>query len=562
VEGRWLPLAGGLGVALLLASLTAPVALSRWWLSPDAIEYLAVAHAWVHGAGFVDPVRWNFFLDARAPLPAFAVRAPALSVLVSLPLGLGAGVTGVGLFHALFASAVAGALVPVARRSMGTGSALATALVLGLSPAWLRASTMVLSEVTGVAALLLVIATARGVLRSVPGALLCAVATLLAWCARPNLLALFLAVAVAALVELGPRRALRHRPLLAYLVALALLSAATRIAVQQITGLAPYAGYGVASEIFSADEAFAFQKEYVGALAFAGTHAAAVIARSLEFGAWLVRELCLGARFHFVGWLLLPGLVHSFLRRGHGAFEQRIAALAGIGFAATSVAYFAAFDPWRYPIFAAVCALLAGMAWLDAGAARLAARPAIRAGAARLVRAAPLVACVALLLLFRLPSAAERAAGSFRSLREHGTLDGSESPSVRALSAVCAAIRQPGRVAAVEPWDVVLCCGQAAVRIPPDLVDDAWRARFIRSEGIRYLLYDGSPVTAWLPASPSLRRIASAGRFALYEVRNPDPGATSEAGEWTPPPPLACAGREPDCLRSVAGRRARAAEGS
>jgi len=429
VEGRWLPLAGGLGVALLLASLTAPVALSRWWLSPDAIEYLAVAHAWVHGAGFVDPVRWNFFLDARAPLPAFAVRAPALSVLVSLPLGLGAGVTGVGLFHALFASAVAGALVPVARRSMGTGSALATALVLGLSPAWLRASTMVLSEVTGVAALLLVIATARGVLRSVPGALLCAVATLLAWCARPNLLALFLAVAVAALVELGPRRALRHRPLLAYLVALALLSAATRIAVQQITGLAPYAGYGVASEIFSADEAFAFQKEYVGALAFAGTHAAAVIARSLEFGAWLVRELCLGARFHFVGWLLLPGLVHSFLRRGHGAFEQRIAALAGIGFAATSVAYFAAFDPWRYPIFAAVCALLAGMAWLDAGAARLAARPAIRAGAARLVRAAPLVACVALLLLFRLPSAAERAAGSFRSLREHGTLDGGDPPA-------------------------------------------------------------------------------------------------------------------------------------
>jgi hypothetical protein len=558
VAGRWLPLASGLGVALLLGALTAPVALSRWWLSPDAIEYLAIANAWVHGAGFVDPVRWNFFLDASAPLPGFAVRAPALSALLSLPLGFGASLSGVGLCHALFASAVGGAVVLVARRSMSTGAAVAAALVLGLAPFWLRASVVVLSEVTGVAALLLVIATARGVLRSAPGALLCATATLLAWTARPNLLALGVAVAVAAVVELGPRRAIRHRPLQVYVLALATLYTMTRVVVEAVTGFSPYAGYGVAREIFGADDGFSFQKEYVGAWTFARMNANAIVGRVGEFGAWLVRELCFGARYHLVGWLLLPGLVHSLLRRGDGAFEQRIAALSGIGFAATTLAYFAAFDPWRYPIFTAVCSILAGMAWLDAAARHLAARQAARPALAAGLRNAPLAVCVLLLVVFRLPSAGERALASLDSYREHGTFDGTTSRSVRALSAVCSSIREPGRVAAVEPWDVVLRCGQAAVRTPPDLVNEAWRTRFIRSEGIRYFLGDETPITQWLANSPALRRLANAGPYTLYEVRDP----SLEAPEWTPPPPLACAGREPECLRSVARIPPMAPEGS
>ena len=51
--------------------------------------------------------------------------------LEAWPLGFGAGLSGVGLFHALFASAVGGALVLVARRSMSTSAALAAALVFG-----------------------------------------------------------------------------------------------------------------------------------------------------------------------------------------------------------------------------------------------------------------------------------------------------------------------------------------------------------------------------------------------------------------------------------------------
>jgi hypothetical protein len=161
----------------------------------------------------------------------------------------------------------------------------------------------------------------------------------------------------------------------------------------------------------------------------------------------------------------------------------------------------------------------------------------------RILRAAPLVLCVLLLGFFRVPAAGERALVNFRSYREHGTIDGSTSESARALSALCAAIREPGLVASVEPWNVVLRCGQASVRTPPDLVNAEWRARFIESERIRYFHGDQSPVNQWLAESPALRRIAGAGRYALYEVRDPTP----EERAWSPPPALACAGRESEC---------------
>jgi hypothetical protein len=547
---RGLLLAGALGVALVIAGLAVPVALSRWWLTPDVIEYMAIANAWVHGAGFVDPVRWSFFLDATVPQPAFAVRSPALPVLISLPLALGADIGELGVLHALFAATIGGALALVARRSMGTTTAIAAALLFGLSPAWLRASVMVLSEVTGVAMLLLVIATAPGVLRSIPGALVCAAATLLAWTARPNLLALFLAVAAAVVVELGPRRALRHGPLWAYLCGLGVLFAVAHLAVVLSTGIAPYAGYGVAREIFSAKDAFAFQKPYVGAWTFAQQHADAIAARMAAYGARLFHELCVGKRFHFVGWLLVPGLIHSLRRRGGGAFEQRIAALAGVGFAAITLAYFAAFDPWRYPVFTAVCAVLAGMAWVDSLAKGLAARLPTRGGVTRIVRAAPLAACVLLLGVFRVPAATERALASWHEYREHGTVDGGEGDAAVALARFCKAIGGSGRVASTDPWNVVLYCGQAAVRTPPDLVDDALRTRFIRSERIRYFVGDRSPVNQWLETSRALRPVARSGGYVLYQVRDP----IAEPHPWTPPPPLFCAGRESECGGALVGR--------
>src|SRR5690606_11100711 len=60
-------------------ALALPGVLARWRLSPDAIEYLAIANAAAHGHGFRDPILYSFYLGdgVAPPAPAWAVRAPA-----------------------------------------------------------------------------------------------------------------------------------------------------------------------------------------------------------------------------------------------------------------------------------------------------------------------------------------------------------------------------------------------------------------------------------------------------------------------------------------------------
>lgn len=544
---RRLPALAALAVATAVAAFTLPRALTRWWLTPDVIEHLTIAHAWVSGAGFVDPVQWNFFLHRDVPLPAFAVRAPAVSVLAAIPLALGGSLTAVTVLHALWSSAVAGGAVLVTRRFAGPAAALAAGLWLGLSPAWIRASAYVLTEVTAVAALLGVIATSRGVLRSVPAALCCSAATVLAWTARPNLIALALAVVVAAVVELGARRASRHRPLWAYALGVVLGTAAIGLAVELATGLRPYAGYGAARELFGADDGFRYQKEYVGAWRFVSQHGDEVWRRMVSFSRQLFSALCLGPRFHYAGWLLLPGLLHALVRRGPGALEQRVAAFAGAGLAGVTVAYFAAFDAWRYPMLPAACAILAGVPALEAAARWLGAR---RPGAAaRALPAATLAAATLAVLATSLPGSAAHAATQWHAWRERGTRDGSSNPVVRALEALCPALGRASVVASVEPWNVTLRCGPASIRLPVDLDTPEWQDRFLDEKHVTHLLADGSPVTAWLATSSRLHPVAAAGPYVLYRVIRP----STPASAWLAPPPAACAGRGRACPGSEPG---------
>ncbi|RIK96790.1 MAG: hypothetical protein DCC71_22195, partial [Proteobacteria bacterium] len=76
-------------------------------LLPDAVEYLGIAWSWVSGAGFVDPVLYSYYLPGvRPPVPALAMRAPALPVLLAAPLALGASLRAVLIGHAVCAAAV------------------------------------------------------------------------------------------------------------------------------------------------------------------------------------------------------------------------------------------------------------------------------------------------------------------------------------------------------------------------------------------------------------------------------------------------------------------------
>jgi hypothetical protein len=535
-------IAAAAAVAALVALRAVPPVLVGWPLSPDAVEHLLIANALVHGAGFVDPVQWAYYLPEGPPLPAFAVRAPAVPLLLAMPLALGATLSQALLAHALWASLVAGACVLVARRFMGLPAAAGAALGIAGSSAWVTVASHPWTEATSLAALLLVLATARGALRSLPAALACAACTLAAWGTRPNLGLLAPALVLAAAWQLGPRAALRSRPVWAYALGFALLHRLVVVAVQGLTGLAPYAGYGLLLEVLRIPDAWLYQTHYAGPAAFAAAHAGEVAARALANARGLGVALFVDPRLQWAGWLLLPALAVAVRERAVVAdgFEARVCLVLAAALALAVIANFAVFDALRFPLPIAFAGWLAGAWALDRVARRRAAAASGRRAA--LWRASPLAAAA---LLFAVASAPSLAADlpALWSRAPGPALERYDGWDV-AARAWCPLLDPDALVAAPSPWSFSLWCGNAALRLPSDLASQAWLERFLAEKRARYLAASGPRFEALFEGSKHLARRATEGRSFLYEVVDAEP-----PGAWRAPPPLVCAGRAEACSR-------------
>jgi hypothetical protein len=547
-RGSTSAIAAAAGVAALAALLAVPPTLAAWPLSPDAVEHLAIANALVHGAGFVDPVQWSYYLPVGPPLPAFAVRAPAVPLLLAAPLALGATLSQVLLLHALWASLVAGASVLAARRFVGLAAAAGAGLGIATSPAWATVSSHPWTEATSLAALLLVLATARGALRSVPGAFACAACTLVAWGTRPNLGLLAPAVVLGAVWQLGPRDALRSRPLWCYGLGFAAMHQLVVHAVRGATGLAPYAAYGYLFEVLRVPDAWLYQTRYAGPAAFVAAHAGVVAERVLANALGLLRALCLDPRFHFVGWLLLPAALVAARERGRtgveDGFEARVCLVVALGLALTAVATFAVFDALRFPLPIALASWLAGMWALERVAQSRGAVASDRRVALR--RAMPLAAAA----LLCVPGSAPSLARQLRALaaRPPGPVQERYDGWDATARAWCGLLDPDALVAARSPWSFALWCGNASLRIPSDLTSQRWLERYLDEKRPRYLAASGPRLAALFDASPRLALRAAQGRSFLYEVVGSEPIAV-----WRAPPPPACAGRSEACRRRPRG---------
>lgn len=538
-----------LAVGSLVAFLSVPLAWRSGIVWPDSVHYLGIANAWVHGAGFVDPVKWSYYLAAPVPQPALVTRAAVPPLLAAIPLALGGSVATVAAWHAALLGVAAASLVLIARRMMGLTASVCVALVVTVSPATAALAQVPLADIPALVALVSVLASARGVVASSLGAALCALATVVGWATRPNLaLAAPVVVAVAAW-ELGPRRAVRCAPLWTYVAAVAGSLAAVDLAVRTATGYAPYAGYGFVYQMSSFLEATRFDHAYVGAARYVLDHAGEVAARML----WNVRELGdeLFRRpdFRRVGWLALPGAAYCLLRDGRGRFERRLCALAGLVFASFVVATWMVLDRLRFPLPIVLCGALCGGAMVDDVVRAVAGRFVARRS--RAVTALAVVLLAALSWGWLVTSGGRRLATSAAHVAHWARGGAPIAPERRrsaALLDLCASIPRNAVVAARDPWSVHLACGNPAIILPADIEQAASRQRrFLVQQRPHFVLtMPRDRRSSWV-RRPDLRLVARSGGAALYEVV-PSRGRPAR---WTQPPPLLCAGRPPECLARV-----------
>jgi hypothetical protein len=503
-------------------------------LTPDAIEYLGIAWSWVSGRGFVDPVLYSYYLEGAAPpVPALAMRAPVLPLLLALPLALGAPLPAVLLAHALGACAVGAAGVWAARRSMSAAGALAFGIAFCFSHPWLVAVEYPLTEAVSVGVLFAVVALAPVALRGPRAAAAFAALVFAAWLTRPNLAVALPAFAAAAALELGPRRALRSLPLWTALAVFAALQQGFSRAVEAATGFAPYAHYGVLLETTSATEAFYYQKAYSGWWRYLMANADHVAAALAWNARGVARLLFATPDYHYLGWLLAPALAHAWLRRDEHRFARLFTAAFGLALLAVVLAGWGAIDPRRLLLPAAACFWLLAAGALAAGAEWLERRA--RAGFGRPLALARLAPPLAALALFALsPSAA----GTLRWTREaaesywrDGPRSGAQTPPQRSL---CAQIDRDAVVASPNPWDLFLSCGNAGWVRPLDLTDSVLLDRFLDERQPGYLLVERELAAPWSD-SARLERLAVRGGLVLYRVRDAGP----RSRPWSAPPPLA-----------------------
>lgn len=506
-------------------ALALPDVLASWPLLPDAIEYLGIAHSWVSGAGFVDPVLYSYFLpDTIPPVPALVMRAPVVPLLLAAPLALGGGVQAVLVAHAVFAAALGAAGVWVARRIAPGAAPLVFGVGFALSFPWILAVQTPVTEAASIGALLAITAWAPRALRSRRAAVgfgaLCAIA----WLTRPNLAVALPAFVIVAFVVLGPRQALRSAPLWIAVATFAALQSGVSLWCRVVTGFAPYAHYGVLLQSTSAGETFAFQKQYPGALAWLAAHGGQVRAALAWNAREVARLLFTLPDYHYVGWFALPALADAWRRRDAQRLERLLLAATGLALLGVVLVGYGAIDPRRLLLPAALCLWLLAASWLSHTALRISTHP--------LARAAPAVLVLALWLLS--PSAAGTSRWALRAWRAYQQGDTRTGLEKSFAPPFCAALPRDAIVASPNPWELYLACGNAGQVLPRDLDSEALLQRYLDERAPGYLIAPAN-ATARFDASPRLARIAALRGHVLFEVKDASP----RSRPWLAPPPLA-----------------------
>ena len=271
-------------------------------LTPDVKEHVSIANAFTLGQGFVNPIQWYFALPGPPPIPAAATRAPVVPLLLTGAFSTGANLAQAMYAHIVLAGFVAIGMFLVTCRFTRPPLAAAAVLLIVTTSSWTVVTNTALTEITGLAVSMLVIATAAGVGRSWSGAILCAVVTVLAWLTRPNLAPLGLAVAVAVAWDVRRPSAFIRSPVPVYLVTVISSMSLVSWLITAGTGLPPYDGYRHSFEHFPEARAFRYGLEYVGAATFIEAHFDKIVAACLANARSLSATLFESGQFQFAGW--------------------------------------------------------------------------------------------------------------------------------------------------------------------------------------------------------------------------------------------------------------------
>jgi hypothetical protein len=221
----------------------------------------------------------------------------------------------------------------------------------------------------------------------------------------------------------------------------------------------------------------------------------------------------------YVGWLGLPGLLYVLWRRSEVDFLNVLCAVGGVAFAAIAILAGWGFSGVRYPLMAAVCLWLVGMASFDVLLAALAnrrretGRPAML-GRPWLSLTIPLAAW-----LVALPQTQV-----LTEISRHLAIDEVQPRLQRGAKwnrlsrRLCESIAADAIVASANPWSIYYWCGNAGYLLPEDLTDLHWLHMYLDEFEPDYVIATRSEDIELFSRSPRLELVEEKGPAVLYEA--------------------------------------------
>lgn len=232
------------GAWVIPLAVTLIFSLYSWFIdNKDHIEFLSTAQYFIHGNGFVNPVKSVFTVEAPSPIPAFAYRGALYPLLLALFLKISPHLLNLKILNACLASLAPLLTFLVSRKIMNEKAAFLGVLLFFTSPGWIFVVQTPWSEPLICILWLIPLACCMSLKPGWGQSLLTGLAAGLAWTVKPQLGFFVPLLGLNLLATTGWKPFIRNRFYWGTALTYFIFTFSIKLIYHQATGTWPYQAY-------------------------------------------------------------------------------------------------------------------------------------------------------------------------------------------------------------------------------------------------------------------------------------------------------------------------------
>lgn len=462
---------------------------NTWFLeNMDHVEFLATANNWVHGNGFINPLKTIYNIKTTAPIPAFSFRGVLYPFILALFLKVSPHLWGLKVMNSFLASLVPTTAFILAEYFWGKKTAIIGTLVFFTSPGWFYISKTPWSEPLVCLMWLLIMCVWFLPKPSFKQALFTGILSSIAWTAKPQIDFFIPLLGLSLLVSQGWGRLIKNKFYWIAALTYFFITIFIKIYFHWETGSFPYQGYGAWLHATSNDYALLYQTDYSQPVwQFVFNHWDAVWT-GIKLNLSSFTKMMMKGYYSYLALLFLPVLVQGLTPQKKSSRNF---------FISLSILFLLLLNWGLWNITSADRSYLLPLLLLNF----------LCAGYLQKWIEKYFTPAMALSLLLTIPLTAFGLMDSRKNYIHNSLADG--FPQLQAIYSPICPLLQDKVTAAINGWYLFEICGNPVSILPHDINNEAILAKFIQQEKVSFVLVDDTLSYEVIRNSPQLKLVAT-----------------------------------------------------